>query len=114
MAGHSGHHEHGGHHRRGAHPRSPRQVIAPERMPPPPSRRARHPLVVVGNAILTIIVLLIVAAGIGLYVGKSKFDAAGPLDRERAVIIGATSISPSAMLRRLPAKITSRRFAGTS
>jgi UPF0755 protein len=69
------------------HARSPRQAIAAERMPPPPSKRARHPLIVVGNAILTIIVLLIVAAGTGLYFGKSKFDAAGPLDRERTVVI---------------------------
>ena len=69
------------------HPRSPRQAIAAERMPPPPSKRARHPLVVVGNAILTIIVLVIIAVGAGLYVGKGKFETAGPLDRERTVLI---------------------------
>jgi UPF0755 protein len=69
------------------HPRSPRQAIAPERMPPPPSRRARHPLVVIGNAILTIIVLAIVAAGGLIYVGKGMFEAPGPLDRERSVVI---------------------------
>ena len=76
----------GGDHRR-VHPRSPRQAIAAERMPPPPSKRARHPLVVVGNAILTIIVLVIIAVGAGLYVGKGKFETAGPLDRERNVLI---------------------------
>jgi UPF0755 protein len=69
------------------HARSPRQAIAAERMPPPPSKRARHPLIVVGNAILTIIVLAIVAVGGALYFGKSKFEAAGPLDRERTVVI---------------------------
>jgi UPF0755 protein len=69
------------------HPRSPRQVIAPERMPPPPSRRARHPLVVAGNALLTIVVLLMIAAGAMLYVGKGMFEAPGPLDRERTVVI---------------------------
>jgi UPF0755 protein len=69
------------------HPRSPRQAIAPERMPPPPSRRARHPLVVIGNAVLTIIVLLIIALGALVYAGKGMFDAPGPLDRERSVVI---------------------------
>jgi UPF0755 protein len=69
------------------HPRSPRQAIAPERMPPPPSRRARHPLVVIGNALLTAIVLLIIAAGAAIYLGKSMFEAPGPLDRERTVVI---------------------------
>jgi len=87
MAGHNHGHDHEHGHRRGAHPRSPRQAIAPERMPPPPSRRARHPLVIIGNAILTIIVLAIIAAGAGLYLGKNKFEAAGPLDRERLVMI---------------------------
>ncbi len=89
MAGRFGSHDDGnvagGH--RAVHPRSPRQAIAPERMPPPPSRRARHPLVIIGNAIITTIVLLIIAAGVGLYIGKSKFEAAGPLDRERTVVI---------------------------
>ena len=73
--------------RRPLHPRSPRQAIAPERMPPPPSRRARHPLVVIGNAVLTIIVLLIIALGALVYAGKGMFDAPGPLDRERSVVI---------------------------
>lgn len=102
MAGHNHGHDHEHGHRRGAHPRSPRQAIAPERMPPPPSRRARHPLVVIGNAILTIIVLAIIAAGAGLYLGKSKFEAAGPLDRERTVVIprGAGIRDVAELLRR--------------
>ena len=86
---HRGGHHSGGHgtNRHHGHPRSPRQAIAPERMPPPPSRRARHPLVVIGNAVLTGIVLFIIAAGAGLYVGKGMFEAPGPLDRERTVVI---------------------------
>ena len=68
-------------------PRSPRQALMPESLPPPPSRRARPPLVIVGNAIFTLLVLVIIAGGAGLYIGKHKFDAAGPLDRERTVMI---------------------------
>jgi UPF0755 protein len=102
MAGHQHGHDHDHGHRRGHHPRSPRQAIAPERLPPPPSRRARHPIVVIGNAILTIIVLAIIAAGAGLYLGKNKFEAAGPLDRERLVLIprGAGIRDVAELLRR--------------
>lgn len=94
--GHHGHghgqHGHGhdhGHddHRRHAHPRSPRQAIQPERMPPPPSKRAKHPLVVAGNAILTVLMLLMLGAGATVYIGKQRAEEAGPLDRERAVVI---------------------------
>jgi UPF0755 protein len=92
--------DHGG--RRAMHPRSPRQAIAPERMPPPPSRRARHPLVVIGNAILTVIVLAFIAAGGALFFGKNKFEAAGPLDRERTVVVqrGSGIRDVAEMLRR--------------
>ncbi|MDO8534991.1 MAG: endolytic transglycosylase MltG [Xanthobacteraceae bacterium] len=69
------------------HPRSPRQAILAEQMPPPPSRRARHPLVVAGNAIFTGLFLLILAAGAGLYIGLLKFEAPGPLEHERTVVI---------------------------
>jgi UPF0755 protein len=69
------------------HPRSPRQALMPDTLPPPPSRRARHPVVVIGNAVFTLVVLLIIAGGAGLYMGKRKFDAPGPLDRERTVMI---------------------------
>ncbi len=67
--------------------RSPRQAILAEPMPPPPSRRARHPLVVAGNAIFTGLFLLILAAGAGLYIGILKFEAPGPLEHERTVVI---------------------------
>jgi UPF0755 protein len=69
------------------HPRSPRQALMPDSLPPPPSRRVRHPIVVVGNAVFTLVVLIIIGGGAGLYLGKRKFDAAGPLDRERTVMI---------------------------
>jgi UPF0755 protein len=68
-------------------PKSPRQALMPDRLPPPPSRRARHPLVIVGNAIFTLVFLVILAGGAAFYIGKSKFEAPGPLDRERSVLI---------------------------
>src|SRR6267142_6847455 len=70
-------------------PRSPRAALEPEYMPEPkrPSRRARHPLVIAGNAIFTIIIVVAIAVGIVYSFGKQKFDAAGPLDRERIVNI---------------------------
>jgi UPF0755 protein len=97
-----GDHETGSGGHRLHHPRSPRQAIAPERMPPPPSKRARHPLVIAGNAILTLIVLLLLASGVALYVGKGMFEAAGPLDRERTVVIprGAGIRDVAQLLRR--------------
>jgi UPF0755 protein len=51
------------------------------------SRRARHPLVIAGNAIFTIILIVAIAVGIAYSFGKHKFDAAGPLDREKIVNI---------------------------
>lgn len=75
------------HDERRYNPRSARQALTPERLPPPPSRRARHPIVIVGNAIFTILLLLAVMAGGGIYYGSTKFNAPGPLDRERTVNI---------------------------
>ena len=58
-------------------------------MPEPkrPSRRARHPLVIAGNAIFTIILLVAIAVGLAYSFGKHKFDAPGPLDRDKIVNI---------------------------
>ena len=70
-------------------PRSPRAALEPEYVPEPkrPSRRARHPLVIAGNAIFTIILVVAIGAG-GVYsFGKQKFDAPGPLEREKVVNI---------------------------
>src|SRR5947209_9415451 len=72
-----------------AAPRSPRAALEPEYMPEPkrPSRRARHPLVIAGNAIFTIILMIALAGGLAWSFGKHKFEAAGPLDREKIVNI---------------------------
>ena len=70
-------------------PRSPRAALEPEIVSEPkrPSRRARHPLVIAGNAIFTIILVVAIAGGVAYSFGKHKFDAAGPLERERIVNI---------------------------
>jgi UPF0755 protein len=68
-------------------PRSPRAALEPEHVPMPTrrSKRARHPLVVAGNAVITFLVLLTVGAGVGLFIGKQRFDAPGPLASEKIV-----------------------------
>ena len=70
-------------------PRSPRDTLQPEMVPapPPPSRLARHPVVVVLNGLLTFIVLAVIAIGIGLYWGKERFEAPGPLTEARTLLI---------------------------
>jgi peptidoglycan lytic transglycosylase G len=70
-------------------PRSPRAALEPEQVSVPirRSRRARHPLVVVGNAILTLLILAAIAGGVAFAVGKTRFEAPGPLDREKSVNI---------------------------
>jgi UPF0755 protein len=70
-------------------PRSPRAALEPERVPPPKlrSKRVRHPLVVVGNAIFTALVVISVIIGAGLFIGKQRFDAPGPLAEDKVVNI---------------------------
>jgi UPF0755 protein len=70
-------------------PRSPRTALEPDRLPEPArySKRARHPLVIAGNAIITILLLVGIVAAVGTVFGKQRFEAAGPLDRERIVNI---------------------------
>lgn len=70
-------------------PRSPRAALEPERVPPPtrPSRRARHPIIVVGNAIFTVLVVISIAVGAGLFIGKQRFEAPGPLPEDKVVNI---------------------------
>ncbi|MEA2935852.1 MAG: hypothetical protein QOD74_2498 [Variibacter sp.] len=70
-------------------PRSPRARLEPERMAAPAkySKRARHPIVIIGNAIFTTIILLAIVTGLTLVIGKSRFEAAGPLQNDRVVNI---------------------------
>jgi UPF0755 protein len=72
-----------------AMPRSPRAAIEPDRVDVPArrSRSARHPLVVIGNAVISAFVLVALAAGIALFFGKQRFEAAGPLQADRVVNI---------------------------
>jgi UPF0755 protein len=70
-------------------PRSPREVLEPDKVEVPTrrSKRARHPLVIVGNAIISIFLIVAVAAGYVAYVGKQRFAAPGPLQEDRVVNI---------------------------
>ncbi|MCK9916337.1 endolytic transglycosylase MltG [Microbacteriaceae bacterium K1510] len=70
-------------------PKSPRVALEPERVPPPKkhSKRARHPLVIAGNAIFMVLVVISVTVGAGLYFGKQRFEAPGPLAEDKVVNI---------------------------
>lgn len=70
-------------------PRSPRAALEPERVPVPArhSRRARHPVIVIGNAIFTLLVVTAIAVGAGLFIGKQRFEAPGPLPEDKVVNI---------------------------
>ncbi len=68
-------------------PRSPRAAIEPDRVDLPARRSAsaRHPLIIIGNAVISAFVLVALAAGVALFVGKQRFEAAGPLPADRIV-----------------------------
>jgi UPF0755 protein len=70
-------------------PRSPRAAIEPDKVDLPTRRSAsaRHPLIVIGNAVISTFVLVALAAGVALFVGKQRFEAAGPLPTDRIVNI---------------------------
>jgi peptidoglycan lytic transglycosylase G len=71
-------------------PRSPRTALEPDRVDMPTksrSKKARHPFVIVGNAIITLFILAAIVAGVGLVLGKQRFDAPGPLADDRVVNI---------------------------
>ena len=70
-------------------PRSPRAAIEPDRVDLPARRSAsaRHPLIIIGNAVISAFVLVALAAGVALFVGKQRFEAAGPLPADRIVNI---------------------------
>ena len=70
-------------------PRSPRTALEPDtvEMPTRRSKTARHPFVIIGNAIISIFVLAALLAGVGLVIGKQRFEAPGPLPQDRIVSI---------------------------
>jgi UPF0755 protein len=70
-------------------PRSPRAALEPEQVTVPlrRSRRTRNPLVIVRNAIFTLLILVAIVGGVAFAVGKTRFEAPGPLQSEKAVNI---------------------------
>jgi UPF0755 protein len=70
-------------------PRSPRAALEPEHVTVPTrrSKRARNPLVIIGNAIFTLLVLSTIAGGAAFVIGKTRFEAPGPLQAEKMVNI---------------------------
>ncbi len=83
-------------------PRSPHQVLQPERAPGPPprSRHVRHPLVVFMNFLITLVILAVLAFGGILYWGKQEFEGAGPLTKDQTVAVprGASLEAIASML----------------
>ena len=72
-------------------PKSPREALQPEPAPAPPqrSRHVRNPLVILINLIITLAVFGLAAVGGALYIGKTKFEEAGPLKDEATVVISS-------------------------
>jgi UPF0755 protein len=76
-------------------PRSPRAALEPDHVTVPtrssrssrPSRRARNPMVIVGNAIFTLLVLVLIVGGGAAVIGKTRFEAPGPLAEDKVVNI---------------------------
>ena len=66
---------------------SPRAALVPERIAPPRSSSAKHPMIVAGNAVFTILAVLAILIGGGVWVGKTKLEAPGPLTEEKIVNI---------------------------
>lgn len=77
----------------GIKPKSPREAIQPARAPEPPprSRHVRNPFVILINMVLTLAVMSVVALSAGLYFGKQKFEATGPLEQDDTVLITSGS-----------------------
>jgi UPF0755 protein len=73
-------------------PRSPRAALEPDHVRLPtrssrPSRRARNPLVIVGNAIFTLLLVVLIVGGGAAVIGKTRFEAPGPLAEDKMVAI---------------------------
>ena len=88
---------------RRAPPRSARAALQPDRVPQPPrraqrSRRVRHPFVIAGNLFLTFVFLLAIAAGVGVVIGKQRFEVPGPLTEDKVVNVPKGGIRDTADL----------------
>ncbi|WP_428687554.1 endolytic transglycosylase MltG [Roseibium sp.] len=72
-------------------PKSPREALQPEQAPAPPqrSRHVRNPFVILINMVITLTVFGLAAVGAALYIGKHKFEEAGPLSKETTVVISS-------------------------
>ena len=73
-------------------PRSPRAALQPDYVSlavrsSRPSRRARNPLVIIGNAVFTLLILVLVVGGGVVVLGKTRLEAAGPLQEDKLVLI---------------------------
>jgi UPF0755 protein len=70
-------------------PRSPRAALEPEQVAVPTRRsgRARNPFVIAGNAVFTLLILLVLGGSAAFVIGKSHFEAPGPLDEDKVVNI---------------------------
>jgi UPF0755 protein len=70
-------------------PRSPRAALEPEHVAVPTRRsgRARNPFVMAGNAVFTLLILLVLGGAGAFVMGKSRFEAPGPLEEDKVVNI---------------------------
>ncbi|MGB7286746.1 MAG: endolytic transglycosylase MltG, partial [Salaquimonas sp.] len=69
--------------------RSPQDVLQPRDVPPPPkrSKQARNKFVVFMNFCLSSLVLLALGIGAAFYFGKTQFEASGPLQKAKTIVI---------------------------
>lgn len=74
---------------RAVNPKSPSDVLRPERAPSPPmrSQQARHPIVVIMNFAMTIFVVSVLGAAGLFFFGKMRFDERSHFDQPRTVMI---------------------------
>jgi len=96
-------------------PRSPRAALEPDDVPLPnrttrPSRRARNPLVIVGNAVFTLLLLVLIVGGAAVVVGKTRFEAPGPLREDKVVSIPRSGMVEIADLLRREGVIDEHRL----
>jgi UPF0755 protein len=69
--------------------KSPQASLQPEPVPGPGkhSRRAKNSFVRFLNGLLTLIFVVLLGLGALLYVGYRQFEAPGPLDKDKSIII---------------------------